>query len=165
MPPWQASRRAAVIPRSSLKHTWRHFSFPTQSTNTAIIKSFEQVWRLFYERPLPYDAVRPDRRRMRDLDMAICQRSQWTTARSSAPQTSSFLVCIGIAAIYCAANALILWWRQPSKEDAENDDDADTPDGTDTDTADAEDPDDTDDDVETDVETTDADASPTTNRQ
>ena len=37
--------RAAVIPRSSLKHTWRHFSFPTQSTNTAIIKSFEQVWR------------------------------------------------------------------------------------------------------------------------
>ena len=33
-----------------------------------------------------------------------------------------FLVCIGIAAVYCAANALILWWRQPSKEDAENDD-------------------------------------------
>ena len=26
-----------------------------------------------------------------------------------------FLVCIGIAAIYCAANALILWWRQPGK--------------------------------------------------
>ncbi len=51
-----------------------------------------------------------------------------------------FLVCIGVAAVYCAANALILWWRQPSKEDAENDDAADTPDGTDTDTADAEDP-------------------------
>ncbi|PKC80543.1 hypothetical protein [Bifidobacterium longum] len=77
-----------------------------------------------------------------------------------------FLVCIGIAAIYCAANALILWWRQPGKEDAENDDAADTPDGTDTDTADAEgSEDDTDDDVETDVATTDADASPTTNRQ
>ena len=77
-----------------------------------------------------------------------------------------FLVCIGIAAVYCAANALILWWRQPSKEDAENDDAADTPDGTDTDTADAEgSEDDTDDDVETDVATTDADASPTTNRQ
>ena len=74
-----------------------------------------------------------------------------------------FLVCIGIAAVYCAANALILWWRQPSKE---NDDAADTPDGTDTDTADAEgSEDDTDDDVETDVATTDADASPTTNRQ
>ena len=29
-----------------------------------------------------------------------------------------FLVCIGIAAIYCAANALILWWRQPGKDDA-----------------------------------------------
>lgn len=26
-----------------------------------------------------------------------------------------FLVCIGIAAIYCAANALILWWRQPAR--------------------------------------------------
>ena len=58
-----------------------------------------------------------------------------------------FLVCIGIAAVYCAANALILWWRQPSKEDAEGSED------------------DTDDDVETDVATTDADASPTTNRQ
>ena len=33
---------------------------------------------------------------------------------------------------------LILWWRQPGKDDAENDDAADTPDGTDTDTADAE---------------------------
>ena len=41
----QAAWVLAVIPRSSLKHTWRHFSFPTQSTNTAIIKSFEQVWR------------------------------------------------------------------------------------------------------------------------
>ena len=29
-----------------------------------------------------------------------------------------FLVCIGIAAIYCAANALILWWRQPGKDAA-----------------------------------------------
>lgn len=28
-----------------------------------------------------------------------------------------FLVCIGIAAVYCAANALIIWWRQPSKDD------------------------------------------------
>ena len=52
-----------------------------------------------------------------------------------------FLVCIGIAAIYCAANALILWWRQPGKDDAadeaeenEHDDVADT---ADTDTADA----------------------------
>lgn len=32
-----------------------------------------------------------------------------------------FLVCIGIAAIYCAANALILWWRQPGKDDDETD--------------------------------------------
>ena len=65
------------------------------------------------------------------------------------------------------AVACVMWiWRQPSKEDAENDDAADTPDGTDTDTADAEgSEDDTDDDVETDVATTDADASPTTNRQ
>ncbi|WP_237746152.1 hypothetical protein [Bifidobacterium saguini] len=28
-----------------------------------------------------------------------------------------FLVCIGIAAVYCAANALIIWWRQPGKDD------------------------------------------------
>ena len=27
-----------------------------------------------------------------------------------------------IAAIYCAANALILWWRQPGKDDAADDD-------------------------------------------
>ncbi|WP_223851976.1 hypothetical protein [Bifidobacterium myosotis] len=31
-----------------------------------------------------------------------------------------FLVCIGIAAVYCAANALILWWRQPGKNDDED---------------------------------------------
>lgn len=31
-----------------------------------------------------------------------------------------FLVCIGIAAVYCAANALILWWRQPGKNDEED---------------------------------------------
>ncbi|WP_240542297.1 hypothetical protein [Bifidobacterium felsineum] len=30
-----------------------------------------------------------------------------------------FLICIGIAAIYCAANALIIWWRQPGKDDDE----------------------------------------------
>ena len=45
-----------------------------------------------------------------------------------------FLVCIGIAAIYCAANALILWWRQPGKDDAADDDETDS---TDADTADA----------------------------
>ena len=37
-----------------------------------------------------------------------------------------FLVCIGIAAIYCAANALILWWRQPGKDDAADDDETDS---------------------------------------
>ena len=37
-----------------------------------------------------------------------------------------FLVCIGIAAIYCAANALILWWRQPGKGDAADDDETDS---------------------------------------
>lgn len=36
-----------------------------------------------------------------------------------------FLVCIGIAAIYCAANALILWWRQPGKDDEDDNDNAD----------------------------------------
>ena len=39
-----------------------------------------------------------------------------------------FLVCIGIAAIYCAANALILWWRQPGKDDAADDDETDSTD-------------------------------------
>ena len=57
-----------------------------------------------------------------------------------------FLVCIGIAAIYCAANALILWWRQPGKDDAADDDETDkaeenehddVADTADTDTADA----------------------------
>ena len=53
-----------------------------------------------------------------------------------------FLVCIGIAAIYCAANALILWWRQPGKDDAADDDETDSTDDdvadtADTDTADA----------------------------
>ena len=55
-----------------------------------------------------------------------------------------FLVCIGIAAIYCAANALILWWRQPGKDDAADDDEQaeenehdDVADTADTDTADA----------------------------
>ena len=37
-----------------------------------------------------------------------------------------FLVCI--AAIYCAANALILWWRQPGKDDAADDDETDSTD-------------------------------------
>lgn len=165
MPPWQASRRAAVIPRSSLKHTWRHFPFPTQSTNTAIIKSFEQVWRFFYERPLPYDAVRPDRRRMRDLDMAIRQRSNGRWHDDQHLKHHLFGMHRHCRRLL-RRQRIDLWWRQPSKEDAENDDAADTPDGTDTDTADAEgSEDDTDDDVETDVATTDADASPTTNRQ
>lgn len=39
-----------------------------------------------------------------------------------------FLVCIGIAAIYCATNALILWWRQPGKDDAADDDKTDSTD-------------------------------------
>ena len=39
-----------------------------------------------------------------------------------------FLVCIGIAAIYCAANALILWWRQPGKAAAADDDETDSTD-------------------------------------
>ena len=39
-----------------------------------------------------------------------------------------FLVCIGLAAIYCAANALILWWRQPGKGDAADDDETDSTD-------------------------------------
>ncbi|WP_235815992.1 hypothetical protein [Bifidobacterium lemurum] len=36
---------------------------------------------------------------------------------ASAP-TIIFLVCIGIAAIYCAGNALMLWWRQDDNEEA-----------------------------------------------
>ena len=54
-----------------------------------------------------------------------------------------FLVCIGIAAIYCAANALILWWRQPGTdaeaeaEQAEENEHDDVADTADTDTADA----------------------------
>ena len=36
-----------------------------------------------------------------------------------------FLVCIGIAAVYCAVNALILWWRQPGKDDEDDNDNAD----------------------------------------
>lgn len=34
--------------------------------------------------------------------------------------TIIFLVCIGIAAVYCAANALILWWRQSSDSSDES---------------------------------------------
>lgn len=37
--------------------------------------------------------------------------------------TIVFLVCIGIAAIYCIVSALILWWRQPGR----NNEAADTP--------------------------------------
>ena len=63
-----------------------------------------------------------------------------------------FLVCIGIAAIYCAANALILWWRHPCRagddetdstdaeaeaEQAEENEHDDVADTADTDTADA----------------------------
>lgn len=39
-----------------------------------------------------------------------------------------FLVCIGIAAVYCAVNALILWWRQPGKDDEDDNDNADADD-------------------------------------
>lgn len=35
---------------------------------------------------------------------------------SSAP-TVILLVCIGIAAIYCGINALMLWWSQPGSDD------------------------------------------------
>ena len=31
--------------------------------------------------------------------------------------TIIFLVCIGVAAVYCAGNALVLWWRQGNDED------------------------------------------------
>ena len=48
-----------------------------------------------------------------------------------------FLVCIGIAAIYCAANALILWWREAEAEQAEENEHDDVADTADTDTADA----------------------------
>lgn len=37
--------------------------------------------------------------------------------------TIIFLVCIGIAAVFCLVNALILWWRQPGRggeEDSAN---------------------------------------------
>ncbi|KAB7789192.1 hypothetical protein [Bifidobacterium cebidarum] len=50
-----------------------------------------------------------------------------------------FLVCIGIAAVYCAANALIIWWRQPGKDDetssenAEDEDSEDEPEDSQTD--------------------------------
>lgn len=36
-----------------------------------------------------------------------------------------FLICIGIAVVYCAANALILWWRQPGSGPGESDGDVD----------------------------------------
>lgn len=58
-----------------------------------------------------------------------------------------FLVCIGIAALYCAANALMLWWRQPGK-----DDDAESGETSDDGTADDQD------DLDSDSQTADTDA-------
>ena len=58
-------------------------------------------------------------------EMCIRDRWIWQSVKESMNDgtiisTSNiiFLVCIGIAAIYCAVNALILWWRQPGKDDA-----------------------------------------------
>ncbi|MBT1175088.1 hypothetical protein JS530_06170 [Bifidobacterium sp. LC6] len=51
-----------------------------------------------------------------------------------------FLVCIGIAALYCTANALMLWWHQPGKDDEASsesgEDTENTEDVIDSDTAD-----------------------------
>ena len=60
--------------------------------------------------------------------MAVCQRVDERRHDHQSLRTSFFLVCIGIAAIYCAANALILWWRQPGKDDAADDDETDSTD-------------------------------------
>lgn len=43
--------------------------------------------------------------------------------------TIVFLVCIGIAAIYCIVSALILWWRQPGRNNEEADTPTDASDG------------------------------------
>lgn len=34
--------------------------------------------------------------------------------------TIIFLVCIGIAAVYCIVSALVLWWRQPGRNDEDS---------------------------------------------
>lgn len=49
----------------------------------------------------------------------IWQSVQESMADGTMISTSNiiFLVCIGIAAVYCAANALMLWWHQPGKND------------------------------------------------
>ena len=56
--------------------------------------------------------------------MAVCQRVD-ERRHDHQHFEHHFLVCIGIAAIYCAANALILWWRQPGKDDEDDNDNAD----------------------------------------
>lgn len=119
------------------------------------------------------------------LTAAACVMWIWQSVKESMNDgtiisTSNiiFLVCIGIAAVYCAANALILWWRQPGKDDAEGDDTADTSDDTDTkddeesedsaetgNTQDNTDAEDANEDEAANVEATDDNASSATNRQ
>lgn len=57
----------------------------------------------------------------------IWQSAKEAMADGTTISTSNiiFLVCIGIAAVYCAVNALILWWRQPGKDDEDDNDNAD----------------------------------------
>nr|WP_236029095.1 hypothetical protein [Bifidobacterium miconisargentati] len=80
----------------------------------------------------------------------IWQSVQESMADGTMISTSNiiFLVCIGIAAVYCAANALILWWRQPGKHDDEEPGDGDAEDteddGQDDEAPAADDTDDTD---------------------
>lgn len=119
------------------------------------------------------------------LTAAACVMWIWQSVKESMNDgtiisTSNiiFLVCIGIAAVYCAANALILWWRQPGKDDAESDDTADTSDDTGTkddeesedsaetdNTQDNTDAEDANEDEAANVEATDDNASSATNRQ
>ncbi|PJM79366.1 hypothetical protein [Bifidobacterium scaligerum] len=67
----------------------------------------------------------------------IWQSVQESMADGTMISTSNiiFLVCIGIAAIYCAANALMLWWHQPGNDDKDDvqTDDHDTDANADTD--------------------------------
>lgn len=75
----------------------------------------------------------------------IWESVKGTLSGGTAPDTTTivFLVCIGIAAIYCIVSALILWWRQPGRNNEEADTPADAFDGqaSTTSTADEQSPD------------------------
>lgn len=67
------------------------------------------------------------------LTAVACAMWIWQSAKESMNDDTIidisniiFLICIGIAAIYCAASTLVLWWRQLGKGDVADDDEVDS---------------------------------------